>query len=116
MLKAYERQSIVNLTTVGRKSGRKFTVKIWFVLADDRSIYVQHVTAPANWCRNLTKNPTVELDFGSGAIVGTATVIDDPQRARDVLAQFRRKYFLARVLQFLGRRNQPFVARIECAA
>lgn len=116
MLSRYAKQSIVNLTTVGRKSGKKFTVKIWFVVADEHAVYVQHVTAPANWCKNLAKNPEVELDFGAGPLAGRATVIADPPRAQQVLGLFRNKYFFARFLQFFGRRHTPFVARIECAA
>jgi len=110
------KQSTLKLTTTGRKSGKKFTVTIWFVVTGPQSVYVQHVTAPAHWCKNLAKTPTVELDFGSGVIRGQATVIADPTRCRDILTLFRSKYFMARFLQFFGRKHQPFVAQIDCSA
>lgn len=113
-LNQFAKQSNLKLTTVGRKSGKKFTVTIWFVVSGPRSLYVQHVTAPAHWCKNLTKTPAVEIDFGDGAVAGTATVIHDPAQQSEILALFRRKYFMARFLQFFGRKHQPFVAQINC--
>ena len=113
-LTAYTKQSNLTLTTTGRKTGKKYPVTVWFVVADAKTVFVQHVTAPANWCKNLAKVSSVELDFGNGAIGGRATVIDDAKHAADILSLFRRKYFIARFLQFFGRRHQPFVARIEC--
>ena len=68
----------VRLTTRGRSSGQPRTVTIWFVADGPRRILVQHVTrAPANWYRNLVKNPAVSLDFGDGPIDARATPITD---------------------------------------
>lgn len=115
-LTANEQQSTLKLTTVGRKTGKKHSVVIWFVVAGPQAIYVQHVTAPAHWCKNMAKTAAVELDFGSGAVTGTATVITDAARKSEILALFRSKYFIARFLQFFGRRRyEPFVAQIDCA-
>ncbi len=114
-LTANTEQSTLKLTTVGRKTGKKHSVVIWFVVAGPHAIYVQHVTSPAHWCMNMEKTAAVELDFGSGPIPGTAAVITDAARRSEILALFRRKYFAARFVQFFGRKQTPFVAQIDCA-
>ena len=113
-LVAYAKQSTVRLTTTGRKSGRQHTVTIWFVVAGARHVYVQHVRgSKADWYKNLRKQPSVQLDFGTGALAGRAAPIDDAAEVRRILALFRRKYLFAWVFQLLGMTKQAVVARIE---
>jgi deazaflavin-dependent oxidoreductase (nitroreductase family) len=113
-LTAYAPRSTVRLTTVGRKSGQKRTVTIWFVVADPQRIYVQHVRgADANWYRNLLKTPSVELDFGDGPLAGHATPISDRDAIRRVLRLVRRKYLAAWLVQLLAIGRRPVAAEIS---
>ena len=110
---AEARKKIVQLTTRGRKSGTPRTVKIWFVVAGPRSIFVQHATsAPAQWYRNLLSDPAVQIDFGDGPIAARATPLTDPQQIHAVLRAVRRKYLLAWLIQWLGRKAAPLAAEI----
>lgn len=107
------RRKTLRLTTRGRKSGEPRTVTIWFVAAGPRHIEVQHVaTAPAQWYRNLLRDPAVQIDFGDGPIAARATPITDPAAIRDVLARIRRKYWTAPLIQWLGRKSTPVAATI----
>jgi deazaflavin-dependent oxidoreductase (nitroreductase family) len=113
-LTTYAKQSTVRLTTTGRKSGRQHTVTIWFVVADERRIHVQHVRGPtADWYRNLAKQPDVHLDFGGGPIAARATPMADAAEVRRVLGLFRRKYIFAWVFQLLGMTKHAVVATLE---
>jgi deazaflavin-dependent oxidoreductase (nitroreductase family) len=111
---AFADKKTVRLTTRGRTSGQPRPVTIWFVADGPRRIFVQHVTrAPANWYRNLLRNPDVSLDFGDGPINARATPITDPQRIREVLAAVRRKYWSAWLVQLLGRKDNAVAAEIS---
>jgi deazaflavin-dependent oxidoreductase (nitroreductase family) len=111
---AHARKRTVRLTTRGRKSGRPRTVKLWFAAFDATTILVQHTSAaPAQWYRNLLADSAVQVDFGDGARPGRATPITDPARVREVLSLIRRKYVLARVIQWLGRKVGPVAAEIR---
>jgi deazaflavin-dependent oxidoreductase (nitroreductase family) len=104
----------VRLTTRGRKSGRPRTVKLWFVPFDATTILVQHTSAtPAQWYHNLLADPVVQVDFGDGPRAGRAIPITDPERVREVLSLIRRKYPLARVIQWLGRKVEPVAAEVR---
>jgi deazaflavin-dependent oxidoreductase (nitroreductase family) len=110
---AFARKRTIGLTTRGRKSGRPRTVKVWFVVAGPRSIFVQHASsAPAQWHRNLVADPAVEVDFGGGPIAGRAKPLSDPQQIREVLRLVRRKYPFAWLIQLLGRKATPLAAEI----
>lgn len=113
-LTLHTKQSTFRLTTTGRKSGRQHTVTIWFVVADARHLYVQHVRGPtADWYKNLSKHPEVQIDFGGGSLAARATPIADAAEVRRVLAQFRQKYIFAWVFQLLGMTKRAVVASVE---
>ena len=113
-LTKYTKQSTLRLTTTGRQSGRQHTVTIWFVVADERHVYVQHVRgATADWYRNLAKRPEVQLDFGAGLLAARATPVADAIEVRRILALFRRKYIFAWVFQLLGMTKRAVVATLE---
>ena len=113
-LTAYARRSTLRLTTRGRRSGRPHTVTIWFVVIDQRRLYVQHARGPtADWFKNLRKNPEVQVDLGDGPLPATAREITDPAQVALVLRQVRRKYWFAWVFQVLGMTRQAVAAVIE---
>jgi len=113
-LTAYQRKSTVRLTTTGRKSGKRHTVTVWFIVADTRRIYVQHVQgATADWYKNLRKTPAVDVDFGDGPLPARATPLEDPVDIQRVLKLIRKKYLLAWIIQLVGRGKQPVAAVIE---
>lgn len=104
----------VRLTTRGRKSGQPRTVTIWFVAAGPGRIRVQHVAPkPAQWYRNLQSTPAVTVDFGDGPIDARAIPIDDPTTIQQVVGDVRRKYWSARLIQWLGRKGSPVAAEIS---
>ena len=78
------RQRTVNLTTVGRKSGKPSTVEIWWFEFEDRLV-VTGTPGPRDWLANIRSNPKVVIDHRSGELAGSATEIED--------AEFRRRFF-----------------------
>jgi deazaflavin-dependent oxidoreductase (nitroreductase family) len=109
----FAKRRTIGLTTRGRKSGQPRTVKVWFVIAGSKSIFVQHASsAPSQWYRNLVADPAVQIDFGGGPVAGRATPLTDPQQVREILRLVRRKYPLAWLIQLLGRKATPLAAEI----
>jgi deazaflavin-dependent oxidoreductase (nitroreductase family) len=111
------RARTVQLTTRGRKTGQPRTVKIWFVVAGPRSIYVQHTNPkPADWYRNLAREPAVTVDFGTGPIAARATPITDPNTIEQILALVRRRYLAAWIFRILGWTRAAVAAEIALDA
>ena len=65
------------LTTIGRRSGKRHTIEIWFVRENGILYVLSGGGASADWVRNLRKTPTVQVRIG----VRTVTA-----RAREVRA------------------------------
>lgn len=73
------------LTTVGRKSGKPFTLPLLYGRDGDRCVIVgSKGGAPEHpaWYLNLAANPRVQVQVASDRFVATARTITGPQRDR----------------------------------
>ena len=95
-------ESTLEITTIGRKSGKPRTKPIWFVY-DRGALYIQSgQEGKTHWYRNLQKNPQMRLKIGQLSLTGKAHFVTDPVESRRVHDLFRSKYSLARVAGFVG--------------
>jgi deazaflavin-dependent oxidoreductase (nitroreductase family) len=74
----------IDMTTIGRKSGRPSRVEIWWFQFEDRFI-VTGTPGPRHWMANISNDPAVIVHADGDDHVGTAIVVDD----RD----FRHRFF-----------------------
>ena len=91
----------LRITTQGRKSGKRHTVTIWF-LVDGTTVYLGTLDARRDWVRNAEKTPAVELDIDGLRLRGRASTITDPEleaHVRDLLAK---KYWMAWLGSWFG--------------
>lgn len=73
----------IDLTTVGRRSGRPRTVEIWWFHVDGRFV-ITGTPGPRDWLANVRANPEVTISTGNGTVRGTATEVDDGDFKRRV--------------------------------
>lgn len=114
-LQALNRESLVQLTVKGRKSGKPHTVKIWFAISheSENTVYVTSARGmDANWIKNLRKNPEVTLQIGATVLHGVAVWREDPGVRTAIFPLFFRKYFLARIFKWIGWYKQNFAFEI----
>ncbi|CAN5522075.1 hypothetical protein BH23CHL2_BH23CHL2_07820 [soil metagenome] len=86
---ALENDRVIDITTIGRKSGNPTRKEIWFHNIDGK-IYITGTPGRRDWYANLAENPkftfhlkeTVEADLN-----GTARPITDEDEKRRVLAK-----------------------------
>ena len=101
-LKGVADESILNLTTIGRKSGKPRTRPIWFVY-DQGKIYLQAgKEGNTDWYKNLQKNPEVGLAIDKLVLKGQAHIVEGEAETERVHDLFREKYFQARIAQTFG--------------
>jgi len=113
-LQALNRESLVHLTVLGRKSGKPHTVKIWFATdASKGKVYVTSARgSDAQWVKHLRKYPQTTLQIGNTSFKGTATWREDDQVRTEVIPLFLRKYFLAKVFKWIGWYKQVFAFEV----
>lgn len=94
--RALERDRTIDITTIGRKSGRPRRIEIWFYRADGR-IYLSGSPGRRDWYANLLANP--ELTFHLKGSVKA----DLPARAQPVTDAAERRRIMAEFLKGMGR-------------
>lgn len=94
--------STVEITTIGRKSGKPHTRPIWFVY-DQGHFYIQSGKGgKTDWYLNLQKNPQMTLKIDTLTLKGTAKFITDPKETERIHGLFRSKYLTARMAGLVG--------------
>jgi deazaflavin-dependent oxidoreductase (nitroreductase family) len=98
-LKRLAGKSTLILTHYGRKSGKPYEVKIWFVVDGDK-VFIGTANVEHQWIKNVQKNPRIKLSVGGEKFEGGGAVPCRSRRAQpcarcggtevlDVLARFR---------------------------
>lgn len=93
--------STLRLTTIGRKTGKRHTVTVWF-LVDGETVYLATLKMKRHWPRNVMKNGHVELDIGGEVLRGRAKQVVDAKRLEHVKALLSQKYWGAWLGSWFG--------------
>ena len=77
---ALERDFTIDLTTIGRKSGRPRRLEIWYLYLDDTP-YITGTPGPRDWYANVLANPSIVFHLKESLradIPGVASNVGDP--------------------------------------
>jgi deazaflavin-dependent oxidoreductase (nitroreductase family) len=80
---------LIDITTIGRKSGDSHRIEIWFHNLDD-GIYITGRPGPRSWYANLLAQPDFTLHVKESAtadLAASATAVTDEAKRREVLTQ-----------------------------
>lgn len=77
-------QQTIDLTTVGRRSGRPRRIEIWWFRVDGRFI-ITGTPGKRDWLANVHAHPGVTVHVAGHDLAATATPVDD--------VEFRRHFF-----------------------
>lgn len=84
------RERTIDITTIGRRSGRSHRIEIWFFRAGDQ-IYLSSSPGRKDWYANLLANPTFTLHLKNDVradLTARGTPITDEQERRRVFEAF----------------------------
>src|SRR5205823_92234 len=85
----------IELTTIGRHTGKPHTRPVWFVVSDARVFLQAGHDGKTDWYQNLAKNPSVSLRSGDYTFRARAVAVSDPARAEEIHRCLLRKYTTA---------------------
>lgn len=78
-------ERLCDLTTIGRRSGRRHTIEIWFAEHDGRLYLLSGGQLRADWIKNIVANSAVQVRAGDRTLSGQARLVTDA--AEDALAR-----------------------------
>lgn len=76
------------LTTIGRKTGRRHRIEIWFALRERRIYLLSGGGDSADWVQNIVWNGRVRIQVGSRSVAARGRIVkraDEDRRARELL-------------------------------
>ena len=98
------------LTTVGRRTGSRHEIEIWYA-AEDRTLYLLSGGGEsADWVRNLMANPGAEVRLGETTHPVIARILDQPGAEEDTARRLVFEKYQPRYAGNLGgwrRRSLP---------
>jgi deazaflavin-dependent oxidoreductase (nitroreductase family) len=83
------------LTTVGRQTGLRREIEIWFAPLGGRFYLIAEKREQANWVQNILLNPRITFRVGDREFSGVARAVDEASETdlrQRVCEMFERKY------------------------
>ena len=101
----------IELTVTGRKSGRKISIPVWFVL-EPQKLYLLPVSgSDTQWYKNVLENPSMTIKAGEAEEHFRAVPITDSAQVSSVAERFRVKYGASDVKKYYSKLDVAVLAQ-----
>lgn len=107
-----ERYREINLTVVGRKSGRSLSRPVWFVLEGKRLYLLPVKGSDSEWYRNILKTPNMSIDARGQSADLHAVAITKAAEVKAVVDRFKEKYGAGDVKKYYSKFDVAVVAEL----
>lgn len=94
------RSQEIELTVIGRSSGRPSSRPVWFVVEGDTLYLLPVQGSDTQWYKNVLKNRTIRIGAHGLQVELEATPIAERQRVASVVQKFRDKYGAGEVKKY----------------
>jgi deazaflavin-dependent oxidoreductase (nitroreductase family) len=102
----------INITVIGRKSGRTISNSVWFVLDGDRLYLLPVQGSDTQWYKNVLKNPSLKIEVGGTEAELKVIPVTDAKQVSSVVERFRDKYGASDVRKYYSRFDVAVLAQV----
>lgn len=103
----------IKISVIGRKSGKKISIPVWFVLEGEKLYLLPVAGSESQWFKNLRKDPTIWIDARGAEAEFQATVMKGAEAVKSVVEKFREKYGAADVKKYYSAFDVAVLVRLE---
>jgi len=103
----------INISVIGRKSGRTISNPVWFVLDEDKLYLLPVQGSTTQWYKNVLKNPSLRIGAGSVEAEFKVVPVADAPRVASVVEKFREKYGASDVRKYYSTFDVAVVAQMR---
>ena len=93
----------LEITVIGRKSGRKISTPVWFVYEDDVLYLLPVKGSDSHWYKNVVHTPTMDLAARGKKVTVKPKRVTDSNEVKEVVEKFRAKYGAADVKRYYSK-------------
>ncbi len=90
----------IEISVMGRKSGRWISRPVWFVLEGDKLELLPVSGSDTEWFKNLLQNPKIRIKAGDAEGEFPAILLTESRSVDPVVEQFRKKYGVSDVKKY----------------
>jgi len=92
LTQALDAANEIDITVIGRTSGREISLPVWFVRDDDQLWLVPVHGSDTSWYKNVLRNAAIRASAPGAEISAQATTITDSIAVSRVADKFRAKF------------------------
>jgi hypothetical protein len=107
------RYSEINISVIGRKSGRTISNPVWFALDEDKLYLLPVRASDTLWYKNVLKNPSIGIDARGAKAEVRGVLVTDAEQVSSVVEKFRAKYGAGDVKKYYAKFDVAVVAKIH---
>jgi deazaflavin-dependent oxidoreductase (nitroreductase family) len=85
----FKSRCVLQLTTIGRKSGLPRTIAVSFMPHNDSYVIFSGFGIESNWYQNILANPDVLVKVGKHEFKARASVVEDPAQRKQLMLEMR---------------------------
>ena len=82
----------IEITVTGRKSGRRISNPVWFVLEGEKLYLLPVKGSDSDWYKNILKTPMMDLNAGGKECSVEVEPVTNKASVHDIVEKFRNKY------------------------
>jgi hypothetical protein len=101
----------INISVIGRKSGRTITNPVWFVLDGDTLYLLPVRGSDTQWYQNVLKNASIQVEAAGTKAEFKAIPITDAKQVPSLVDKFRKKYGASDVKKYYSKFDVAVLAQ-----
>jgi deazaflavin-dependent oxidoreductase (nitroreductase family) len=101
----------INISVIGRKSGRTISNPVWAVFEDNKLYLLPVQGSDTQWYKNVVKNPSIRIKAGSTEAEFKAIPVTDAKQVASVVEKFRAKYGAGDVKKYYSKFDVAVLAQ-----
>jgi deazaflavin-dependent oxidoreductase (nitroreductase family) len=106
------RSQEINISVIGRKSGRTISMPVWFVWEDEKLYLLPVYGSDTQWYKNVLKNPTIRIEAGGTEVEVQTVLVKDAKQVKSIVEKFRAKYGASDVKKYYSKLDVAIVAQM----
>jgi deazaflavin-dependent oxidoreductase (nitroreductase family) len=107
------RSQEINISVIGRKSGRTISMPVWFVWEDEKLYLLPVYGSDTQWYKNVLKNPSIRIEAGGAQSEVKAIPVNDAKQVKSIVEKFRAKYGASDVKKYYSKFDVAVVAQMS---
>jgi deazaflavin-dependent oxidoreductase (nitroreductase family) len=107
------RRREIEIEVIGRKSGRRISIPVWFVLEGDQLYLLPVKGSDSQWYKNVLDSPRIRIAVDGAAGEFDAKPVTDPKVVSSVVEKFRKKYGSKDVSSYYSKFDVAVIVKID---